>query len=224
MNKIGNIVDMKEIAGEMRYDGVTVLSYRIEYPYVKSSVYKSFLGPINQFYKNRALKYQYYCQTKLFAMAVEQYLHDKKSGYPERAYDATLTNTITYNSDCIISLYSDRYEFTGGAHGSTVRSSQTWNLQNGQMLRIGDLFNTLFNYRRYIINEVIRQIRENPEPYFENYETLVEQYFDPNSFYCTPNGLVVYYQQYEIAPYASGIREFLLPYNQNIQNPINKCR
>ncbi|HWQ73960.1 MAG TPA: RsiV family protein, partial [Syntrophomonas sp.] len=56
-----------------------------------------------------------------------------------------------------------------------------------------------------------------------NYEELVEQTFDVNNFYCTPQGVVVYFQQYDIAPYASGIREFLLPYNRCIIDPARKC-
>ena len=45
-----------------------------------------------------------------------------------------------------------------------------------------------------------------------NYEKNVEQYFNPEHFYLKPAGLVVYFQQYEIAPYSSGIPEFTIPY------------
>ncbi|HCF50858.1 MAG TPA: DUF3298/DUF4163 domain-containing protein, partial [Syntrophomonas sp.] len=78
-------------------------------------------------------------------------------------------------------------------------------------------------YKTYIKKKIIEQIRENPDIYFDNYEELVEQTFNINSFYCTSQGVVVYFQQYDIAPYASGIREFLLPYNKCIIDPVRKC-
>lgn len=34
--------------------------------------------------------------------------------------------TITYNDNCFLSYYNDKYEYTGGAHGMTVRSLNTF--------------------------------------------------------------------------------------------------
>lgn len=216
-------VDTIVIKDEMQYDGVTVLTYQIEYPEFKSSVYKKSIIVINKFYKDKALEYQKYIQTTLFQMAVEQYLDDIENGYPVRVFGAGDIFKITYNMVCILSLYFDRYEYTGGAHGITIRSSQTWNLQTGQMIKLSELFDCLYDYKRYIKDKVIEQIKKDPDIYFDDYENLVEQTFNVNSFYCTPKGLVVYFQQYDIAPYASGIREFLIPYNNCVKDPIKKC-
>lgn len=216
-------VDTIVIKDEMQYDGVTVLTYQIEYPEFKSSVYKKSLIVINKFYKDKALEYQKYIQTTLFQMAVEQYLDDIENGYPVRVFGAGDIFKITYNMVCILSLYFDRYEYTGGAHGITIRSSQTWNLQTGQMIKLSELFDCLYDYKRYIKDKVIEQIKKDPDIYFDDYENLVEQTFNVNSFYCTSKGVVVYFQQYDIAPYASGIREFLIPYNNCVKDPIKKC-
>ena len=50
--------------------------------------------------------------------------------------------------------------------------------------------------------------------YFDDYQDLIKKNFNPQSFYLTPNGLVIYYQQYEVGPYAAGIIEFTIPYEQ----------
>lgn len=221
--KVNLTVETIVIKDEMQYDGVTVLSYRIEYPQFSSSVYKKSLIILNNFYKTRALDYLEYCRTTLYQMAVEQYLDDIKNGYPVRVFGAQDVFSITYNDSCILSLYFDRYEYTGGAHGLTIRSSQTWNLESRKMIRLGELFDCLFNYKEYIIRNVIEQIEKNPDIYFEDYENLVRNTFNADSFYCTPQGLIVYFQQYDIAPYASGIREFLLPYNSCPKNPVKNC-
>ncbi|MEA4987263.1 MAG: RsiV family protein, partial [Anaerovorax sp.] len=67
------------------------------------------------------------------------------------------------------------------------------------------------------------QIKKEPEIYFDDYETLVVETFNPKNFYCTPEGVVVYYLQYDIAPYSSGIREFLIPYGDCVIDPIKMC-
>lgn len=208
---------------EMKYEGVTVLNYRIEYPEFVSDNYQKTIKAVNQFYKGNALALQSNFRTKLYQMAVDQYLDDIKNGFPVRVFEALQTFAITYNQACIISLYFDNYQYTGGAHGLTNRTSQTWNLRTGQMIKLRELYKCSANYKSYIKKKIIEQIKENPDIYFENYEELVEQTFNVNSFYCTPQGVVVYFQQYDIAPYASGIREFLLPYNKCIIDPLKKC-
>lgn len=216
---VKNIVLKKD----MQYDGVTVLTYSIQYPEISSENYKKAAKVVNNYYKSRALEYQQYVEKDLYQMAVEQYLDDIQNGYPVRIFAAEDSYNITYNKACILSLYFDRYQFTGGAHGITDRTSQTWNLQTGKMIKLSELFECLFDYRRYIKDQVIEQIKQDPEPYFENYEELVEQYFNVNNFYCTPQGVVGYFQLYEIAPYASGIREFLVPYDNCVKDPVKKC-
>jgi len=211
------------ISEEMKYDDVTVLNYRIEYPEFVSDNYKKSIRAVNQFYKGEALALQNNFRTKLYRMAVEQYLNDIKNGFPVHVFEALQTFEVTYNKACIISLYFDNYRYTGGAHGLTVRTSQTWNLKTGKMLKLRELYKCSDNYKSYIKKKIIEQIRENPDIYFVNYEELMEQTFDVNNFYCTPQGVVVYFQQYDIAPYASGIREFLLPYNRCIIDPARKC-
>jgi len=55
--------------------------------------------------------------------------------------------------------------------------------------------------------------------YFDDYEKNVANYFNPKSFYLVPDGIVIYFQQYEIAPYASGIPQFTIPYSAYILKP-----
>jgi len=63
-----------------------------------------------------------------------------------------------------------------------------------------------------ILKEINRQILDNKEIYFEDACNLVLETFNPDSFYLVPEGIVIYFQQYDIAPYSSGIRTFLIKY------------
>lgn len=217
------IVKTIVIKDQMKYNGKTVLAYRIEYPQFKSSLYQMSLVKINKFYKTKAIEYQKYCENELFKMAVEQYKDSIENNYPVRVFEALVKFNVTYNSVCIISLYFDKYEYTGGAHGNTIRYSQTWNLQKYQKIRLSELFGCSLDYKNYIFKIVKEQIQSDPSIYFEDYEKLLVETFNEDSFYCNPYGIVIYYQQYDIAPYSSGIREFLIPYTDCVINPRKKC-
>jgi hypothetical protein len=90
-------------------------------------------------------------------------------------------------------------------------------------LKLAQLVRCPPNYKTYILNIVKEQIEQDPSIYFEDYEKLISQTFNKNNFYCTPDGIIVYYQQYDIAPYSSGIREFLIKYNNCVIDPKQTC-
>jgi hypothetical protein len=220
-----NDVTVKKIVikNDLKYNGVTLITYKIEYPEFRSSCYRVCLLKVNRFYKKNALDYKKYIETELYRMAVEQYKGDIANGYPIRVFEALQTYDVMYLNKCVISIYFDRYEYTGGAHGNTVRTSQTWNLLKCSLIQLYQLVRCCPDYKTYILNEVETQIEENPEIYFEDYRVLIDETFDRNNFYATPGGVVVYYQQYDIAPYSSGIREFLIPYSDCVINPEKCC-
>jgi hypothetical protein len=203
------------IEDKMYYKKELVLSYKIEYPSFSSDPFQT--NRLNHFYKMNALAFEQYCRQKLFRLAVKEYEYSVANGFPIRAYDAVLAYKITYNAHCTLSLYFDRYEYTGGAHGSTTRYSDTWDLQNNRRIPLRQLFSRSIHYVHYIIKSIItqieQQIKSGNDIYFDDYENNVRKYFNPNKFYLTQQGVVIYFQQYEIAPYAAGIVEFTIPYS-----------
>lgn len=211
------------IKNELTYKGLTLLTYKIEYPEFYACGFGACLRFINKYYTDKALEYKRYCDTELFGMAVEQYLGDVENNFPIRAFEAMQVFKVTCLCGCIISLWFDRYEFTGGAHGNTVRTAQTWNLQSCVTLKLSELALCPSDYMTCVLTQIEKQIEENPNIYFENYRELIAQNFNKDSFYCTSEGIVVYYQQYDIAPYSSGIPQFLLPYGCCVINPVIMC-
>ncbi len=211
------------IGDELTYNGEVVLTYKAEYPQFYSKKNKMSLAVINGYYRRKAESFKEYCETSLYNTLVELYKTELEHGIPIRRFEALLTYEITYLESCIISLYFDRYEYTGGAHGITTRDSQTWNLQRNDMIKINRLINCPPDYKSYILGEIKNEIERDKEAYFEDYEELVAESFDSSSFYCTPRSVVVYFQQYDIAPYASGIREFCFLYDSCAINPVTMC-
>jgi hypothetical protein len=122
---------------------------------------------------------------------------------------------VTYNENCALSLYFDRYIFTGGAHGTTERFSQSWELAGGgNRLSLSELFKKDFDDMGYIKKKVIEEIKKDKEIYFDDFEQNVNDTLSKENFYITPKALAIYFQQYAIAPYSSGTPVFLIPYEK----------
>lgn len=212
-----NEIIKNELVKEMSYQNEVILKYRIEFPQIGSTSFQVGKTRFNEFYRQKATELKTYAENELYKMAVDSYEFAKKNDYPIMQYELVLEYTVTYNEICVVSIYLDQYTFTGGAHGNTVRSSQTWNLKNGDMLTLNELFNSNDNYIIDILKEINLQIANEisigENYYFDNYSELLVQNFNPQSFYLTPLGVAIYYQQYDIAPYSSGIPTFVINYN-----------
>ncbi len=117
---------------------------------------------------------------------------------------------IKYNQNGILSLVFQEYQYAGGAHGYTIQTAYTLNLETGQQYALRDLFKTDADYVALLSNSVKDQLdaRGLTIGLFEPFSQI-----DPDhSFYLNNNGVVVYFQQYEILPYAAGIQEFTTDY------------
>lgn len=114
--------------------------------------------------------------------------------------------------DSLISFYIDYYQFTGGAHGVTTRKAYNIDKETGNILTMTDIFEKGYNYKEKIDYEINKEINKNPNMYFTGKEGF-NGIDDKTKFYIEGGNLVIYYGQYEIAPYAGGMPEFRLPIN-----------
>ncbi|MFT3985782.1 MAG: DUF3298 domain-containing protein [Lachnospiraceae bacterium] len=112
-------------------------------------------------------------------------------------------------------MYTDTYTYTGGAHGNTVRASNTWNLVTGTLIQLGEVYpltpDSIINLRECIQQQISERLQENPGIFFENYTFLLKDTFNASNFFLQPLHGTIYYQQYDIAPYSTGIPEFYFP-------------
>ena len=210
------LVDMHEYKQTLTHNDVEMLKLSIKYPTVNLLhdlhsdylINSQIIMSINEF-----IGYANY----LYFQAIEGYNEAMEQGFLFHAYEAIMEYTITYNNNCFLSMYNDKYEFTGGAHGSTIRSSLTFDICSGQRLSLEDFFQPGFDYRRLILDEITKQANiknsQEPQVLFEDYKSLIIKTFDERSFNLSPQGITFYFQQYDIAPYSTGIVEFTIPYS-----------
>lgn len=214
-NQKAEIINEK-IKKEFVYKETIILTVDITYPQVELNDSPRIENKINRTYEKQANKFFRYAKTKLYRDAIKEYNNSVKNGFPIRPFDAVMVYTITLNDNCHLSTYYDQYKYTGGAHGITYRASDNWNLQTGQYILLKDLFKRSENYRELIIEQIIKmadkEFSKNPGMFFENYKELIVKSFNEESFNLKPHSLSIYYQQYDIGPYASGFITFDLPY------------
>jgi len=156
--------------------------------------------------------------------ARDYYQETRKTGEHFWKYDVAVDYAVHYNRQGILSLTIDNYQFTGGAHGGTERLPFNIDLKTGKFLALSDLFTPGFAYQGIIDDEVRRQIAGQKDIYFEGEEGF-KGIGDNRPYYIIPGYVVVYFAQYEIAPYASGMPEFKIPaekFGRNIDQRIIK--
>lgn len=67
----------------------------------------------NRYNQNIAFNLKLKAETELYKEAVELYKYNKENGYPVMVYEVYKTFEITFNSNNLVSLYSDEYIFSG---------------------------------------------------------------------------------------------------------------
>lgn len=74
----------------------------------------------------------------------------KKGGFPFRAYDTQKTWKVVTTTPRFLSLSSDAYEYTGGAHGNPSSGALLWDRKRGVSLDPEDVFTSRAALQRAI--------------------------------------------------------------------------
>ena len=95
------------------------------------------------------------------------------------------------------------------AHPMHWRRSVTANLRTGEIYTLADLFES-DDYVEVFSRFVAQQIEEDDAPTLVDFETIAPD----QDFYLTKDAVVLYFQLYELYPYAWGFPEFAIPYSE----------
>lgn len=147
----------------------------------------------------------------------------KVNGLPIKQYVVNVNNSIYYNKDNILSLTLHLYNYTGGAHGSTTDISLNMDTTTGNNGTLKDFLGNNRGYDDIILNEIKNQVNQNPEMYFkESIDKLTKLPYN-QKFFLKDDAVVVYFDEYEIAPYVAGRPQFSIPLNR-FPNGLNKVK
>lgn len=142
-------------------------------------------------------------------------------GYLEEEYRKTFptyyeTTEVTEIYETAGGLYDVQFFssiYYGGAHGSGVYENFHFDSTSGKFVKLGDLTDRKRALNEMLTNEILSEIYNKGEQdwFFEDfYETIATKTDFDVAF--KADGMHVYFTEYEIAPYAYGIPEFVISY------------
>ncbi|GAB6138048.1 DUF3298 and DUF4163 domain-containing protein [Halanaerobaculum tunisiense] len=117
---------------------------------------------------------------------------------PQTVIDATYQ--IKNNQNRVLSLSLINYAYAGGAHGLTIVKSLNFDLDTGESYQLSELFKVDSNYKKRLSELIAQDIIERDIPTLDEFTGVRED----QDYYIADKTLVVYFQLYEITPYAYG--------------------
>ena len=131
-------------------------------------------------------------------------------------WEADIKGIVKYQSENVINIEINHYTHTGGAHGYQGLRSLLFNPTTGKTISNNELFKDRAAFKAFA-EKKFRTKYKIPAPKSINATGLMfekETFHLPQNIFFTDNGLLLYYNSYEVASYADGTKELLLPYTE----------
>lgn len=136
---------------------------------------------------------------------VQQLIDQQVGNMPTTVEEMLGTFEIKNNQRAVLSLSLTNYTYhSHAAHGMTYIQSLTFDIQNRKICRLKDLFKKGSNYVERLSTIIHEKIRRRNIPLINEFTTI-----QPNQdFYLADKTIVIYFQLYDITPYAFGFPMF----------------
>jgi len=133
--------------------------------------------------------------------------------------------TLSFNSNVSPIYYMDgryfsfvqkNYDYSGGVHGMPFWVGYTFDLETGQELMLSDIIAEDDVAIKEIVTKYFTELYNmDPDAYWEDADEIVRESASLMSpFYLSEEGIVFFYGPYELAPYAGGFPEVVVPYSE----------
>lgn len=141
-----------------------------------------------------------------------------ESEYHYEYYELSHTGELVRGDDTVFSFFDNEYCYFGGAHPNSYSHGVNFDARSGRLLTLRDV---TADYDK-LYSGVLKQLADMNSEYggsmlFDGYESTVEEMFygdDALEWLLKPNGVLIYFNQYAIAPYAAGIQNVFFPFSQ----------
>ena len=151
----------------------------------------------------------------------ENYLYTNEGIYKETMASSFNWQSLKFlhilmNGSHVLSFYIDHYAFTGGAHGLQTRQYTVVNLWTGKEVTLKDIFkDNSETHLSSILSDKIHEKNHLPTTQSLKDAGFFTDTIKPtDNFYITREGIGFFYNQYDIAPYASGSIDIFIPFNE----------
>ncbi len=143
---------------------------------------------------------------------------DLKKKYPKEALDweGSIEATVIRRTDSLLNVKLHHYTYTGGAHGYDGLRSLLFDPKTGHAYSYRDIFNDVKGFTDYAEKQFRKQFGINPKNPINSTGLMFENetFALPNTIFFEEDGLLLFYNTYEISSYAEGPKELKLPYSE----------
>lgn len=209
--KISSVTDEKTIKDD---DGTVLMYINYVYPVIENKDNNKFIGKTNNEYKE---------YVDSFIKGAEERINDAKELLGEigkdafRPFEFNLSYDVHTNKNGILSITYYGYYDLGGAHPSTTRQSRTFDMANEKELALSDVVNGNEDERHTMVYDVfIKYFEENYEGFSAETAKTIDEEADNVKFYLTDDSIVLYFEVYQVGPYAMQYPTVELSYSPGV--------
>lgn len=207
-------------------DGTGLVDFYYSYPVIENEKNDTLIKKINEIYKKDAEAFYESVKTEYLseAQARHSYLKSEEAKeyagyerYPLMAF--SLDYSVTLDRNNLLSITQTYYYDFGGAHPTTSKVSRTFDLKERKELKLEDILNgsereiEMAAFRAFD-NYLKEELGEDPE-YAAMVKSEMKKEFDNICYYLDDDSLVIYYQVYQVGPYAMGYPKARMYYENN---------
>ncbi len=141
-----------------------------------------------------------------------------KSVYPDETvpWEARIKAEVSFENRRVLSIRLDSYLFTGGAHGYTSTNFLNFDIEKGEKINTQELFEDLLAFHSYA-EAAFREQEDIPKDAPINstgFMFELDSFYLPANIGLTPKGILLLYNQYEVASYADGQIQLMIPFEE----------
>ncbi|QBA65208.1 DUF3298 and DUF4163 domain-containing protein [Muriicola soli] len=141
-----------------------------------------------------------------------------KEVYPDETvpWEANINAEVSFENRRVLSIKLDSYLFTGGAHGYSASNFLNFDIEKGEEINTRELFRDLLAFRSYAETKFREQEKIPADAPINSTGFMFERdtFYLPENIGLTPKGILLLYNQYEVASYADGQIQLLIPFKE----------
>jgi hypothetical protein len=141
-----------------------------------------------------------------------------KEVYPDETvpWEARINAEVSFENRRVLSIRMDSYLFTGGAHGYSATNFLNFDIEKGEKINTRELFRDLLAFRAFAEGKFRKQEKIPAEAPINSTGFMFEldTFYLPENIGLTPKGILLLYNQYEVASYADGQIQLLIPFKE----------
>ena len=162
----------------------------------------------------------------MLEMATDNYSYAVENGVTDMPleFSSSRTGRVERIDSRVLSMVYTTYTYTGGAHGNYFDTGYTFDTESGEYVTLDMLSGNFDELKAFLADYMIGLYTADKDGYYSarvfadmvtdgDVNAAIPALVRDGSWYFSEDGMVIYSAVYELGPYAAGIVDFVIPYN-----------